>query len=58
MARGSWYLVVNGPAVKSNGNLTLTFTNARGLVSAYSTPDGGPFEPQDRCITFSIVTTP
>jgi hypothetical protein len=50
--------VVNGPAVKSNGNLTLTFTNARGLVSAYSTPDGGPFDPQDRCLTFSIVSTP
>jgi len=55
---GLLYLVVNGPAVKSNGNLTLTFTNERGLVSAYSTPDGGPFDPQDRCLTFSITATP
>ena len=52
------WLVVNAPAAKSNGNLTLTFTNVRGLVSAYSTPDGGPFDPQDRCLTFSITATP
>jgi hypothetical protein len=52
------WLVVNGPAVKSNGNLTLTFTDVRGLVSAYSTPDGGPYDPQDRCLTFSITATP
>ena len=51
-------LVVNGPAVKSNGDLTLTFTNARGLVAANSTPDGGPTDPQDRCLTFSITATP
>lgn len=55
---GLLYLVVNDPAVKSNNNLTLTFTNARGLVSAFSMPDGGPFDPQDRCLTFSIVATP
>lgn len=51
-------LVVNGSAVKSNGNLTLTFTNRRGLVAANSTPDGGPNDPQDRCLTFSITVTP
>lgn len=51
-------LVVNGPAAKSNGNLTLTFTNARGLVAANSTPNGGPKDPQDRCLTFSITATP
>lgn len=57
---GSGYLnlVVNAPAVKSNGNLTLTFTNVRGLVAANSTPDGGPTDPQDRCLTFSITATP
>jgi len=51
-------LVVNAPAVKSNGNLTLTFTDVRGLVAANSTPDGGPTDPQDRCLTFSITATP
>lgn len=51
-------LVVNAPAVKSNGNRTLTFTNARGLVAANSTPNGGPMDPQDRCLTFSITATP
>jgi len=55
---GLLWLVVNRPAVKSNGNLTLTFTDVRGLVSAYSTPDGGPYDPQDRCLTFSITATP
>jgi hypothetical protein len=58
------WLVVNGDGVKTNGNLTLTFTNVRGLVSAYSTPTGsydprvGPFDPQDRCLTFAITATP
>jgi len=58
------WLVVNGPAVKSNNNLTLTFTNVRGLVSTYSTPTGsfdprvGPFDSDDRCLTFSITATP
>lgn len=51
-------LVVNQPGVKSNGNLTLTFTNVRGLVAANSTPDGGPTDGQDRCLTFSITATP
>ena len=51
-------LVVNAPAVTSNGNLTLTFTNVRGLVAANSTPDGGPKDPQDRCLTFSVTATP
>lgn len=51
-------LVINKPGVKSNGNLTLTFTNVRGLVAANSTPDGGPTDPQDRCLTFSITATP
>jgi len=55
---GMLWLVVNAPGVKSNGNLTLTFTNVRGLVSALSTPDGGPYDPQDRCLTFSITATP
>jgi hypothetical protein len=55
---GMLWLVVNSSAVKSNGNLTLSFTNVRGLVSAYSTPDGGPYDPQDRCLTFSITATP
>ena len=58
------WLVVNADGVKSNGNLTLTFTNVRGLVSAYSTPTGsfdprvGPFDPQDRCLSFSVTATP
>jgi hypothetical protein len=58
------WLVVNGPAVKSNNNLTLTFTNVRGLVSTYSTPTGsfdprvGPFDSDHRCLTFSITATP
>ena len=51
-------LVVNAPAVKSNGNLTLTFTDVRGLVAANSTPDGGASDPQDRCLTFSVTATP
>ncbi len=59
-----WILLsVKGDGVKSNNNLTLTFTNARGLVSASSTPTGsfggvGPFDSQDRCLTFSITATP
>ena len=58
------WLVVNSAGVKSNNNLTLSFTNVRGLVSAYSTPTGsfdprvGPFDSQDRCLTFSITATP
>ena len=58
------WLVVNGTGVKSNNNLTLTFTNVRGLVSTYSTPTGsfdprvGPFDSTDRCLTFSITATP
>jgi len=55
---GMLWLVVNAAGVKSNGNLTLTFTNVRGLVSALSTPDGGPYDPQDRCLTFSITAIP
>jgi len=55
---GMLWLVVNSAAVKTNGNLTLTFTNVRGLVSALSTPDGGPYDPQDRCLTFSLTATP
>jgi hypothetical protein len=59
-----WLVLKGGDVVSSNGKLTVTFTNARGLVSAYSTPTGsfdprvGPFDPQDRCLTFSIVATP
>lgn len=58
------WLVVNADGVKSNDNLTVTFTNARGLISTYSTPTGsfdprvGPFDPQDRCLTFSIHASP
>ena len=55
---GMLWLVVNSAAVKSNNNLTLSFTNVRGLVSAYSTPDGGPYDPQDRCLSFSLTATP
>ena len=55
---GMLWLVVNAPGIKSNGNLTLSFTDVRGLVSALSTPDGGPYDPQDRCLTFSITATP
>lgn len=55
---GFLWLVVNGAAVKSNNNLTLSFTNVRGLVSAGSTPDGGALDPDDRCLTFSITATP
>jgi hypothetical protein len=61
---GWLWLVMNGTGVKTNNNLTLTVTNQRGLVSLYSTPTGsfdprvGPFDPQDRCLTFSITATP
>jgi hypothetical protein len=55
---GSMWLVINGDGVKSNGNLTLTFTNVRGLLNVSSTPDGGAYDPQDRCLTFSISATP
>jgi hypothetical protein len=61
---GWLWLVVNADAVKSNANLTLTFKDVRGLVSFYSTPSGsfdprvGPFDPQDRCLSFSITATP
>lgn len=55
---GSLWLVINGEGVKSNGNLTVTFTNVRGLINVSSTPDGGPYDPQDRCLTFSISATP
>lgn len=58
------WLVINSPGTKSTDNLTLTFTNVRGLVSLYSTPTGsfdprvGPFDSQDRCLTFSITAAP
>lgn len=56
---GFLWLVVNATAVKSNNNLTLTFTNVRGLLNVSSTPvGGGPADPQDRCLTFSITATP
>jgi hypothetical protein len=55
---GFLWLVINATGVKSNGKLTLSFTNVRGLVSAGSTPDGGPVDAQDRCLTFSITATP
>jgi len=61
---GWLWLVVNADGVTSNGNLTITFTNVRGGVSFYSTPTGsfepsvGPYDPQDRCLTFSITATP
>lgn len=57
-AAGFVALVVNGTGVKSTDKLTLTFTNVRGLVSAGSTPDGGPPDAQDRCLTFSITAVP
>ena len=53
-----WLVIQSGTGVKSNNNLTLTFTNVRGLVSEGSTPDGGPADSQDRCLTFSITATP
>lgn len=55
---GSLWLVVNARPVKTNNNLTLTFTNVRGLVSAGSTPDSGEVDSQDRCLTFTINATP
>jgi len=55
---GFLWLVINATGVKSNNNLTLSFTNVRGLVSAGSTPDGGPIDSQDRCLSFSITATP
>jgi hypothetical protein len=56
---GSLWLVINATGVKSNNNLTLSFTNVRGLVSAGSTTDGsGAVDSQDRCLTFSITATP
>jgi len=55
---GFLWLVINAPGVKSNDKLTLSFTNVRGLVSAGSTPDGGPADSQDRCLSFSITATP
>ena len=56
---GSLWLVINATGVKSNNNLTLSFTNVRGLVSAGSFPAGsGPVDSQDRCLTFSITATP
>lgn len=59
-----WLVLKGGSVSLSSGKLTLSFTNSRGLVSAYSTPTGsfdprvGPFDPQDRCLTFSITATP
>jgi hypothetical protein len=54
-----WLVIQSGTGVKSNNNLTLTFTNVRGLVSAGSTPvGGGEADAQDRCLTFSITATP
>ena len=56
---GFLWLVINATGVKSNNNLTLSFTNVRGLVSAGSTPvGGGPVDSQDRCLSFSITATP
>lgn len=56
---GFLWLVINATAVKSNNNLTLTFTNVRGLLNVSSTPvGGGPADSQDRCLTFSITATP
>jgi hypothetical protein len=55
---GFLWLVINATGVKSNNNLTLSFTNVRGLVSAGSTPDGGPVDSQDRCLTFVVTATP
>jgi len=59
-----WLVLKGGTVTLSSGKLTLSFANSRGLVSAYSTPTGsfdprvGPFDPQDRCLTFSITATP
>ncbi len=59
-----WLVLKGGTVVSSNGKLTVTFTNSRGLVSAYSTPTGsfeprvGPFDSDDRCLTFSITAAP
>jgi len=54
-----WLVIQSGTGVKSNNNLTLTFTNVRGLVSEGSTPvGGGEADAQDRCLTFSITATP
>jgi hypothetical protein len=56
-----WLVLKGGTVVSSNGKMTVTFTNARGLVSAYSTPTGsfeprvGPFDSDDRCLTFSFT---
>jgi hypothetical protein len=55
---GFLWLVVNARSDATSDNLNLRFTNVRGLVSAGSTPDGGPVDPQDRCLTFSITATP
>lgn len=53
-----WLVIQSGTGYKSNNNLTLTFTNVRGLVSEASTPvGGGPADSQDRCLTFSITAT-
>ena len=59
-----WLVLKGGTVTLSSGKLNLSFANSRGLVSAYSTPTGsfdprvGPFDPQDRCLTFSITATP
>ncbi len=56
-----WLVLKGGTVASSNSKLTVTFTNSRGLVSAYSTPTGsfdpsvGPFDSDDRCLTFSIT---
>jgi len=59
-----WLVLKGGTVSSTNGKLTLSFTNARGLISTYSTPTGsfdprvGPFDSQDRCLTFSVTATP
>lgn len=59
-----WLVAKGGDVALSNGKLTVSFTNARGLVSAYSTPTGsfdprmGPFDAVDRCLTFTVTAAP
>jgi hypothetical protein len=42
----------------SGGIVTIAISNARGMVGATSTPDGGPYDAQDRCLSFSVTATP
>ena len=59
-----WLVAKGGDVALSNGKLTVSFTNTRGLVSAYSTHTGsfdprvGPFDAVDRCLTFSVAAAP